>query len=66
MRVEEEAALVEALEEHHPHRRGTVGRRRRERHCLRHVDGLGGFSVPPAKLLERIGDEIVAPELGHD
>ena len=63
VRVEDEPALVEALQQHHPHRRGTGRGRRRERHRLGHVQRFCGLGEPAAELLEWVGCEIGAPQL---
>src|SRR5207249_6835688 len=48
VREEDEAALVDALQEHHPRRRGAVARRRRERHAI-----SPALLEPGLELLER-------------
>ena len=64
VREEDEPALVEALQKHHPHRRSPVVSRRRERHRLRNLERLGRLVEPPPELLERVGGEILPAELG--
>src|SRR6478735_8424039 len=64
VREEDEPALVEALQQHHPHRRRTIRIRRRERHRLRYLEARARRSEPAPELLERVGGEIGAPKLG--
>src|SRR5439155_6739185 len=65
VRVEDEASLVEALEQHHADRWRSVRRRSRERRRLGCLDGGARLCEPDAELLERIGGEVAAPELAH-
>ena len=58
VREEDEPALVEALQQHHPHRRRTARIRRRERHRLRHLERRARLGEPAPELLERVGGEI--------
>src|SRR4051794_2636643 len=60
MRVEDEPALIEALQEHHPHRGRPARTRRRERRGLRHLQRRAGLGEPPPELLEGVGGEIGA------
>src|SRR5262249_26226135 len=64
MRKEDEPTLVEALQQHHAHRRRRVGSRRGKRYRLRHLDRRCCLGEPAPELLERIGGEIGAPKLG--
>ncbi len=61
MRVEHETRVVEALDEHHAHRRCTVCARRRERRRLRHAHGANCILEPPAELDDRIVIQVGAP-----
>ena len=63
VREEDEAALVERLQQDHPQRRRAVGRRGRERHRLG-IDRLGRARVlePAPELGQRVGIELVARE----
>src|SRR5205823_1563300 len=64
--VEDESPLVEALEQHHPHRRTPLPRRRRERHRLRRAHACrGGLLEPGVELSERIRVDAGFGELGH-
>src|SRR5262249_415147 len=63
VREEDEPTFVEALQQHHPHRRRAVGTRRPERHRLRHLEYRGCRCEPGPELVERVGGEVGAPEL---
>ena len=63
VRVEDDALLVELLQEHHAHRGCTVHRRRRERARLRHSHRDGGVGEPAQERRERIVRvEVGAPQ----
>ena len=62
VRVEDESALVEALQEHHP-RGGRAARRRGGKHDrLGRRHGVGSLGVPGGELAQRIGVEVGSPQ----
>ena len=60
VRVEVEALLAGALQQHHPDRWQSLGRRRRERHCLGRCEArVPRVCEPALELLQRVGIEVV-------
>src|SRR5205807_467176 len=56
---EDEAALVELLQQHHPHRRAAVAGGRRDGHGFGSPDsGLPGLLEPERELAKRVGIEV--------
>src|SRR6478609_2194477 len=70
VRVEDEATVVEALDQHHANRRRAVERRRGERRGLRHPDA-SSLSVPKpdAELTQRAWVDVLLAQrlavIGH-
>src|SRR5207249_6679701 len=61
MRVEDETALVETLQQHHPRRRRSARGRCGQSHRLRHLDRRLRLAEPAPELLERVEGEVGAP-----